>query len=116
MYREYMPKKAKPNIAARPSAVERKGPGVYPDYDSTQHAHAQVKAKRIRPGLSAAEKGSSGVCPDYGNQTRTHAEEGQAERSGQAERCVKGESGVSPYYDTTKHAHAQKKKKLSLVA
>jgi len=39
------PKKAKPSAAARPSAAGKGGSGVSPDYDTTQHAHAQKKAK-----------------------------------------------------------------------
>ena len=31
---------------AKPSAAEKGGSGVSPDYDTTQHAHAQKKAKR----------------------------------------------------------------------
>jgi|AntAceMinimDraft_1070359.scaffolds.fasta_scaffold99207_2 type IV secretory pathway TrbL component len=38
------PKKAEASAAARPSAAEKGGSGVSPD--TTQHAHAQKKAKR----------------------------------------------------------------------
>jgi hypothetical protein len=35
------PKKAKPSAAAGPGAEEKGGSGVFPDYDTTLHAHAQ---------------------------------------------------------------------------
>jgi hypothetical protein len=38
-------KKANSSTAARPSAAEKGGSGETPDYDTTQHAHAQKKAK-----------------------------------------------------------------------
>jgi len=34
----------------RPSAAEKEGPGVSPDYDTTQHAYAHNKAKRSGDG------------------------------------------------------------------
>jgi hypothetical protein len=50
-------KKAKPSAAARPSAAENGGSGVNPDYDTTQHAHAQKKTKRS----GEAERSGVGV-------------------------------------------------------
>jgi len=34
------------SAAARPSAAEKGGLGVSPDYDTTQHVHSKKKAKR----------------------------------------------------------------------
>jgi hypothetical protein len=54
--------------------------GVSSDNGTTQHAHAQKKAKRS----GQAERSGEGwfkVSPGYGNPTYTHAE-GQAERRG----------------------------------
>jgi hypothetical protein len=55
-----IPKKAKPSAAARPSAAEKGGLGVSPGYDTTQHAHAQRKAKCSGQVERSEEKGLTG--------------------------------------------------------
>jgi hypothetical protein len=60
-------KKAKPSVAARPSAAEK--------------------------GVRGS---SSGVSSDHGNPFRTYTEKGRAEHSGQAERSGEGGLRVSP--------------------
>jgi hypothetical protein len=98
---------AKLNAAARPTAAKKGGSGGVPlNYGgTTQHAHAQWKAKRSGQAERSGEEGL-GVSTDYANPTRTHAEEGQAERSGQAKRSGKGGSGVFPDYDYPTRTHA----------
>jgi hypothetical protein len=59
-----------------------------PDYDTTQLAHKQKKAKRSGQAERSGEEGLE-LPPDYDNTTRTHAKKGQTERSGQAERSGK---------------------------
>jgi hypothetical protein len=54
--------------------------GAFPDYDTSQHAHAQKKAKRSGQAERSGE-GGLGASHDYGNPTSMHTEEGQAERS-----------------------------------
>ena len=88
-------KKVNPSKAARPSAAEKEGSGVSPDYDTTKHAHAQKKTKRSGQAERSGE-GSFGVSPVYGNHTRTRAEDGQAERSSHAELRGQGGSGSLP--------------------
>jgi hypothetical protein len=62
------PRKAKPSAAARPSAAKKGGLGVYPDYDTTKHAHAQKKANFSGHAERSGEGGFGGlVSPDYGN-------------------------------------------------
>jgi hypothetical protein len=55
------PKKSNPSAAARPSAAEKKGPGVSPDYDKTQHAYAQKKIKRNSQAERSGEGGFGGL-------------------------------------------------------
>jgi hypothetical protein len=90
-----MQKKAKPSAAVRPSAVEKGGSVVSPDYDTTQHAHAQKNAKRSGQAERRGKKGF-GASPDYDNLTHTHVESFQAERRGQAKRSGEGGFGGVP--------------------
>jgi hypothetical protein len=83
-----------PSRAQRPGRAQRRSGGrgppptttpTSPDYDTTQHAYAQMNAKRSGQAERSGE-GGFGVSPDYGNPTRTHAEEGQAAGTSQAQR------------------------------
>jgi hypothetical protein len=60
-------KKGKQSAAARPSAAEKRGSWVSPNYDTTQHALAQKKAKRSGQaecsGIGVTRRGS-GISPD----------------------------------------------------
>jgi hypothetical protein len=67
----------KPSAAARPSAAEKAGSEVSPDYDTTP-AHFQKKAKR-------SGEGGLGVSTGYGDPKRMHAKEGQAQQPRRAQ-------------------------------
>jgi hypothetical protein len=56
------PKKTRLSAAARPSAAQKGGLGVSFDYDTTQHARAQKKAKRSGKAGRSGLMGS-GVFP-----------------------------------------------------
>jgi len=58
-----------------PSSGDKGGPGVSPDFDTTQRAFAQKKAMRSGHAERSGE-GSSASSPDYGYPSRTHTEEG----------------------------------------
>jgi len=62
-----------PSAAVRPSATEKEGPGISPDYDTTQHAHgktiqAQSSVRRSGPEPKTFFKTSS--CLTLTNQHR----------------------------------------------
>jgi hypothetical protein len=81
-----------------------------PDYKTTQHAHAQKKAKCSGQAERSGEWGFGGLPRLRQNTSRPRAEESQVQPPSRALRRM-GVRGVSPDYDTTQHAHAQKKAK-----
>jgi hypothetical protein len=120
-----------------PSAADKLGSGVSPDYDTTQHADEQKKTNRsgqagrleeggfgvipqLRESNSRARKkrpsgeGGSGIYPVYSYPTRTQTEEGQAERSGRAERS--GEGGLGAHPTTAQHKTPTRRRKPSAAA
>jgi hypothetical protein len=116
-------RRRKPSRAQRLGRAQRKrGFGVSPGYDTTQHARTKKKVKcsgqaersglgglrglprlrRSRPPSavarpSVAEKGFRDLprLRQYGNPTRTHVKKNKAERSGQAERSTPAAAAAS---------------------
>jgi hypothetical protein len=76
------PKKAKPSEAASPSAAEKGGGRGLLDFDTTQHALAQNKAKRSGEPERCGVGGFSSVSPDFDSATRPCVKE--AKRSDHA--------------------------------
>jgi hypothetical protein len=101
-------RRRRPSRAPRPGrALQKRGARRgSPDYDTTQHAHAQKKAKRSGQDERSGEGGFEGL-PDCNNPIRTHAEQDQADY--QAEHLVRR----SPPTTTIPIARAPNKAKPS---
>jgi hypothetical protein len=81
------PKKAKPSATARPSAAEKGGSGVSPDYGNPTRTHAEEGQVKRSGKAERSEEGGFGGLPRLRHNTaRPRAEESQAQRLGRAQR------------------------------
>jgi len=81
------------------SQAQRRRGVVSPDFDTTQHAHAQKKANHSGQAERSGQ-GCLGVSPDYGATQHASAKK-KAKRSRQAERRVQRSRGIRGSLPTT---------------
>jgi len=86
---------SKPSTVARPSAAEKGGSGVYPDYDSPNRSQAEEgQAERCGQAVLSGNGGLV-VFPDYDTTQHARAQK-EAKRIGQAERSGERIRGKPP--------------------
>jgi hypothetical protein len=100
------PKKTKSSAATRPSGSDKGGSGIFPDYATTQYAHAQMKAKCSGRAERSGEGGSK-ILPTTTIKIALWPKKAKSSAAARPSAAETGGSGVSPDYGNPTRTQAE---------